>query len=171
MPKIPAIEILFSKYPHGTPAEVAGIVGGEVKRNLLDTKYIDYKDTCAIRVSHALNLAGDPIPASARRLKNAFREGNVRMDAGESGKFFYIYSTLDMRTYLNTRYGKAKTFKLSENPAEKLQGKKGIIAFGWVHIDLWFGTKCAKECYFDHKKVTEILFWETHSILDEEKGG
>jgi hypothetical protein len=166
MPKIPAIEVLFSKYAYGTPAEVAAIVGGQVRANLLNPKYVEYKDTCAIRVSHALNQGGDPIPWAGGGVNNPYVGGKVRTDKGGDGKF-YIYSTLDMRAYLDTRYGKAERFKMSDKPAEKLQGRIGIIAFGWVHIDLWFGTKCAKQCYFDHKNVTEVLFWKTHSISEE----
>ena len=44
MPKIPAIETLLSNYPKGEPAEVAKVVGGQVEENLLDPKYVDYKD-------------------------------------------------------------------------------------------------------------------------------
>jgi len=92
----------------------------------------------------------------------------VRTDKVGNGKY-YIYSTLDMRAYLNTRYGKSERFTQDDKPKEKLQGRKGIIAFGWIHIDLWDGADCARHCYFDDKRVTEIIFWETHSIDDEKK--
>ena len=166
MPKIPAIEVLFTKYAYGTAEEVAEVVGGDVKTNLRNPNYTAYKDTCAIRVSHALNQGGDPIPNTGGGVNNPYVGGKVRTDKGRDGKF-YIYSTLDMRAYLDTRYGRAKRFKTSDDPQAKLEGKQGIIAFGFVHIDLWYGTKCAKQCYFDHKNVSEILFWETHSIQDE----
>jgi hypothetical protein len=162
MPKIPAIETLIQKFAYGTPEEVAEIVGGEVKTNLLDKNYTAYKETCAIRVSHALNQGGDPIPSAGGGVSNKYVGGKVRTDKGKDGKF-YIYSVLDMRAYLETRYGRPLTIKIKENPQAKLAGKKGIIAFGFVHVDLWNGEGCERQCHFDHKSVSEVLLWETHS--------
>jgi hypothetical protein len=166
MPEIPPMGTMLEKYPHGNPADVAVVVGGVVQKNLQDQNYKDYKDTCAIRVSHALNLAGDPIPASAAKIANPFRPGSkVRLDKGDSG--FYIYSTLDMRAYLNTRYGQAKVFKPKKGVDREAEIKglslKGIIAFGWIHIDLWDGAGCARSCYFKDPRVKdkEILLWVT----------
>ncbi len=166
MPKIPPIELLTIGYAYGNVEDVAVTVGGTVKSNLLNEKYKAYKETCAIRVSHALNQAGDVIPWAGGNIDNPYRPGTkVRTDKGGNGKF-YIYSTLDMRAYLNTRFGYPKKFPPGEQTREKIKDIKGIIAFGFVHIDIWNGKGCANHCYFDHSKTDEILLWETHSMFD-----
>lgn len=169
MPKIPAIETLIEKYPNGNAPDVAKVVGGTVEKNFNNPKYTAYKDTCAIRVSHALNLAGDPIPWAGGNIDNPYRKGTkVRTDKGGNGKY-YIYSTLDMRAYLIVRYGQPKKFPGGAETKEKIKGLKGIIAFGWVHIDLWNGTGCERSCYFEDPRTDQILLWETHSTNDSKK--
>lgn len=160
MPKIPSLKLLKEKYPLGTGQDVATLVGGTVESNYNDPKYTAYKDTCAIRVSRALNYAGDPIPPTGN-LDNPYTKGKVRNDKGGDKKR-YIYSTYDIRVYLNTRYGHAKKFKSSAKP-EDLSGVKGIIAFGFLHIDLWDGTSCHNHCYFGDSRIANdsIYVWET----------
>lgn len=167
MPSIPYVELLLMEYPHGQAADVGVVVGGTVQKNLENPKYTAYKDTCAIRVSRTLNYGGDPIPWAGGGLDNPFRPGTkVRTDKGGDGKF-YIYSTLDMRAYLNTRYGKPKKFPPTATAAD-LKGLKGIIAFGFLHIDIWDGDKAARASYFGDPRISKdnILLWETASIFD-----
>ncbi|GEM_PF-5635798 len=159
MPEIPSLDILIAKYPNGNPEDVAKVVGGTVEEYF--TKYSEFRDTCAVRVSHALNLGGDPIPWAGGNLDNIYIKGiKVRTYKGANGKF-YFFSTIDMRVYLNTRYKRAKEITPKAEAEKKLKGRKGIIAFGWFHIDLWDGEKCTRKCYFDHEKVDSIFFWES----------
>ncbi len=169
MPSLPSIEILDMKYAAGPKEDVAALIGGTVEANINDPKYTAYKDTCAIRVSRALNYAGDPIPPAGGGVDNPYVAGKVRTDKGGDGKF-YIYSTYDMRAYLNTRYGKAKKFPPTATSAD-VKDLKGIIAFGFLHIDLWDGEKCSRKCYFGDKRILNdnILVWPTGSVLDSRK--
>lgn len=167
MPTIPYVELLLMKYPHGPKEDVAILIGGTVQKNLEDPKYTSYKDTCAIRVSRTLNYGGDPIPWAGGGIPNSFRPGSkVRTDKGSDG-MFYIYSTLDMRAYLNTRYGKPKKFASNATAAD-LKGLKGIVAFGFLHIDVWDGEKTARASYFGDKRIANdsILLWTAASIFD-----
>src|SRR5687767_13976960 len=135
MPKIPTIEMLFIRYPKGAKEEVAKLIGGTVEKNIMNPQYVSYKDTCCIRVCRSLNYAGDPVPWAGGGIEG------VRTDKGGDEKY-YIYSTNDIRKYLNARYGQPKKFG-GDATAADLKGLRGIIAFGYLHIDLWDQTKCA----------------------------
>jgi hypothetical protein len=37
---------------------------------------------------------------------------------------------------------------------------KGIIGFGYLHIDLWDGSGCSRHCYFGDSRVKEIVLWK-----------
>jgi len=161
---LPDFDKLVGAYPQGPAAspfgvpEIAKLVGGDVGKNLSDTKYVDYKDTCAIRISRALNYGGAPIAFHGGGLANPFGgNGKIRTDKGGDGKW-YIYSTYDMRAYLNAKFGKGKSFDGGTRPAD-LSKYKGIIAFGFYHLDLWTGTAAVHKEYFGNPKAKELIIW------------
>ena|SRR2546421_10220382 len=161
---LPDFSKLVSAYPQGpatspfTVSDIATLIAGDVGKNLNDTKYVDYKDTCAIRISRALNYAGAPIAFQGGGLPNPFGgNGKIRTDKGGDGKW-YIYSTYDMRAYLNAKFGKGKSFAGS-TPKSDLSKFKGIIAFGFYHLDLWNGTAAVHNEYFGHPKAKELIIW------------
>jgi Type VI secretion system (T6SS), amidase effector protein 4 len=162
MPQIPSVATLVKNYPTGSADAAAKLVGGTVEANYSNPKYKAYKNTCAIRVSRALNYAGDPIPAAGGGISNPFmKDKKIRTDKGGDGKR-YIYSTYDIRAYLTGRYGQPKRFPGTATKAD-LAGVKGIIAFGFFHIDVWDGSKCAghDEGFGNAAVVSrEILVWQ-----------
>ena len=150
MAGLPSIAKLVENYPANYDVDgIAALIEGAVGANLRDPKYVAYKDTCAIRVSRALNYAGAPIELSVK---------GVRADRGGDKKW-YIYSTYDMRKYLDTRYGKHLT-KGAATTAADMADLKGIIGFGYLHIDLWDGSGCSRHCYFGDSRVKEIVLWK-----------
>ncbi len=151
---LPAIEIMFMHYPQGGVSHIARLIGGTVQRNLENEQFQSYKDTCAIRVSRSLNYSGKPI---------GYAGPKVRTNRGRDKKR-YVYSTRDIRLYLNSRFGKPVKFPVGTE-AKDVRDYYGIIAFGYLHIDLWDGyqNKCAGNDYFGGR---EILIWETHSLLE-----
>jgi hypothetical protein len=52
---------MWFNYPIGPPAEVAVLVGGTVGDNITNYKW----ETCCIRLSRSLNLAGLPVEGFA----------------------------------------------------------------------------------------------------------
>jgi Type VI secretion system (T6SS), amidase effector protein 4 len=162
MAKIPGLIMLQIHYPNKEAKDVAALVGGKVQENYENKDLLSYKDTCAIRISRALNYAGDPIP-NVSNIHNPYVGGHVRTNRG-ADNMRYIYSTYDMRAYLNVRYGQGKKFSPSSTQAD-LSGVKGIIAFGFYHIDLWDGADCWHQCYFgvQEPKITNdnIIVWQT----------
>jgi hypothetical protein len=161
MAHIPSVANLFAHYPTGTPDAVAKLIGGTVEKNFVNPKFTSYKNTCAIRVSRALNYAGDPIPAAGGGLSNPFmKDKKIRTDKGGDGKR-YIYSTYDIRAYLIGRYGHPKRFPGTATKAD-LAGVQGIVAFAFFHVDVWNGSKCAgHDGGFGDSHVVggEILVW------------
>ena len=155
---LPSLSNLISMYPNGSAEDVANLVGGTVKGNYFDPTYADYKDTCAIRISRALNYAGAIIPYQGGGLDNPYMEKRkIRTDAGGDEKW-YIYSTYDMRAYLDGKYARHKSYSAATKESD-LSSVKGIIGFGFYHLDLWDGSKCVHHAYFGHPKATEIILW------------
>ncbi len=163
MPTLGAIEVLFREYATGSKEAVAALIGGTVGANILNPAYKAYKDTCAIRVSRSLNYSGTPIPWAGGGIEG------VRTDKGGDSKY-YIYSTHDIRKYLNSAIGQAKSFE-GNITKKDVAGIKGIIAFGYLHIDLWDGSQCAgtvKDGYFGEESIAKegIRIWPTHGLFD-----
>ena len=161
---LPDFKKLVDAYPQGPEdapfvvSDIATLVGGDVGKNLADPKYVDYKDTCAIRISRALNYAGAAIPFHGGGLPNPLGgNGKIRTDKGSDGKW-YIYSTYDMRAYLNGKFGKGKSLAGSV-PRSDLSKFKGIIAFGFYHLDLWTGSGVVHAEYFGHPQAKELIIW------------
>ncbi len=151
----------------GHYSRVPNLIGGMVKHNLEDSKQLEYKDTCVIRISRCLNLSNQPITKKA----------GIRMNSGDNkkgmkGKLWYIYSVVDMKKYLELTYGAPDVVlreKRGSFTKEKLKGQqKGIILFTGHHVDLWDGTNCN---YHDDSfaKATEILIWATPDVAPKKE--
>lgn len=146
---------------HKSSGEIKSLLKGDIGKNI---KQYDW-ETCAISVSFALNQSGAPIVNYAFEDKGV-ATGKVRAKKDEANRN-YIYSVIDMKVYLNNRYGIAENYKGSkQHMIAKIKGRKGIIAFGHRHIDLWDGDKWHNERYyrdlwqFDSTKQLGIFFWE-----------
>lgn len=163
MPQIPTMANLLKTFPGSgnEAAAVAVLVGGQVKEHFEDEKFSAYKNTCAIRVSRALNYGGDPVPKGGGGLSNPYMDNKkIRTDKGGDGNY-YIYSVYDLCAYLTGRYGHPKRFKNTLTQSElAAKNVKGIIVFAFVHADIWNGTTCAYHNEeFGQAKVQEILIY------------
>lgn len=129
----------------------------------MNPKYPKYKDTCCHRVCRALNYSGDPVPAQGGGIPG------VRTDPGADKKH-YVYSTYDMRKYLNGRYGFPKKFPATAT-ADDVKEYQGIIAYGYLHIDLWNLTEPGRLIFFGSPAIANdaIYIWPTFSVLDIRK--
>jgi Type VI secretion system (T6SS), amidase effector protein 4 len=150
--KKPDVATLWSQYPAGkTPQEVVDDIGGKVKANYKPDTI--YGNTCAIRVSRALNLGGWDIDKAVAKTANA------RWNSGGDKKA-YVYAVSDLSGYLTAMYGAPTSFPTNAKKAD-LAGKQGIIAFGEHHIALWNGTDVLEGDYFGSAEIKHpILLWE-----------
>jgi hypothetical protein len=163
MPAIPGIQDLLRNFPNAelSGEAVAVLIGGRVQRNLQASNFDAYKDTCAIRVSRALNYGGDPIPRGGAGVHNPYMpDKKVRTDRGGDG-YSYIYSVYDLRAYLTARYGQPRKYRKSITQAELVAERtSGIIIFAFWHADLWNGKTCAYHNRgFGEPKVEEIVIF------------
>jgi len=139
---LPPFGLLSTAYPNywlfPAPKDVQKMIGGEVQDP-------DISNTCTIRLSHAMNAAGVPIPKH-------FREVTNRKGANDR---YYIIRVTDFRAFMETRFGAPTTdFRKKQGNAfdrKQIEGFQGVIAFeiGFTdatgHFDLWFGDRFSHE--------------------------
>ncbi len=144
-PKIPSFKTLISNYPLGSSEEVKNEIGGKVN-------YPWIKNTCAIRMSRALNYSGYPIPKTGRKTISG------------ADKKQYFYRIADLKKYIVSKFGQSNyTFEKPLNQPELLQ-LQGIIIFdvnfsdATGHITLLNkGKSCINnDDYFDRANFVEI---------------
>lgn len=145
---------------HKSSNEIKTLLTGDIGKTVKDNNW----ETCAISVSYALNQSGAPVVKYDYQDKGV-ATGKVRAKQ-DGAKRNYIYSVIDMKVYLNNRYGIAENYKgTKQQMISKIKGRKGIIAFGHRHIDLWDGNKWHNEHYYidlwvhESTKLLGIFFW------------
>jgi len=151
---LPSFSTLWSHYPTDhDPEVVKKEIGGKVNMPWI-------VNTCAVRLSRALNKGGYPIPKSYPGL-------NVVSGADE---MWYAFRVAELKMYLEKMLGKPDIEYKNKNKSAAVpsdfQSKKGIIVFtvtSWSnasgHITLWDGTQCRNnDCYWDLSSTVSL--WE-----------
>ena len=144
----------YELYPDSK--RVKSRIGGNV-----DATWI--KNTCAIRLSGALNYSGAPLPRVFRGLKTV---------KGGDGKR-YAFRIREMEPWLRHTLGKPQFEHKKKAGAAfdktSLSAMKGIIGFdirfsdATGHLDLWSGTKFSNEGKMSKNAwnaSTRIFLWE-----------
>lgn len=162
MPEIPPHAALLREYPRGTMEAVGMLIGGTVETQILQYHW----NSCCVRVSRALNYAGDPIPPGGAGAPNPYM-ADKKVHTYEGGdKKRYIFNTYDLRAYLTARYGQPLVFPGSATAAD-LGKIKCIILFNYMHSDLFNGEDgtCAHYApgYWGYPEVTKgnLFVWKT----------
>lgn len=155
---IPKWDLLEKYFPAASAGIVARLVGGKVQYNYDIGVFSNF---CCIRVSRALNLAGQPVSY----FKDVGSGGGMK-PAVSSGKNkqWHVFRVRSLRKYMETTYGAGEAFKSSDY-ATGLNGRRGIVLYevpGWDdasgHADCWKDSDCLWKDYGD--KATDIYFWE-----------
>jgi len=146
---LPPYSVLREHFPAIALDELKELIGGRARADSIT-------NGCAIRLSRALNLAGQPIPAK--------RKGLVAI-RGEDGKRYAI-RVREMRRYLNARYGPPTLTAPGGEVAPSFLGIPGIILFEveiWSdatgHLDLWDGERCEYHGYW--AEASQVFLWAT----------
>lgn len=141
MAEIPDFRLLVAfhlDYWRFTADQVKKTLGGSVNSG-------DVTNTCAIRMSHAMNFSGQKIPAKWGAITNR------KSKAGQS----YIIRVVDFRAWMLRTFGEP-TIRISKKAGDafdrkKLEGFQGVIgmeiSFGDSsgHFDLWHRDKFTAE--------------------------
>lgn len=159
MSKLGSWSPLWMSYPdylfYPNSAQVKKMIGGGV-----DVSW--FTNTCAIRLSRALNYSGFPLP----------RFPGMNTKKGNDGKR-YAYRIQEMKPWLNRALGKPD-FLIKKKAGvafdkKSLKSMKGIIGFdikfsdATGHLDMWDGTRFSNEHkmskdYWVH--ATRIWLWK-----------
>ncbi len=157
----PNFEALLAHYPKYGPAyddqteitdqELAPMIGGKVQYNI-DHGF--FQNTCAIRVSHAMNLSLNHIP---------YIEGQISSSANFDS---YIYRVKVLEQHLTEVYGPAH---IISNDYKDFLGYTGIIIFNtddlWLdasgHSSLWnkyyvLGGNYSADFYFSNSTTAKL---------------
>ncbi len=158
-----------TKYP--TLLDLFSMIGGGLARNIHEPGFGPNGNTCAVRISYALNYSNFPL-----RYKLAKQLDLNPLMGGD--KKFYLFRVTEMRTYLRKSIGVTPKI-VSKDFAKAFSGDKGIVAFrvsGWSdatgHIAFWDGTDFRDTVHDDFRgrrddpatekkepAVTEMMLW------------
>jgi RHS repeat-associated protein len=140
------------------------LIGGKVKQNH-DNFPDAFANSCAVRMSRALNYSGAPVSPTAEE-KSTGRAGTG------SDKLWYYYGLTQLGPYMSRTLGAPdETIPVTRTTTgadieRQLQGKAGIILFrvsGWDdavgHADMWNGTKVKNSGYFNQSGLTSVSIW------------
>jgi len=182
---LPRYNVLVSNYPdkhHVSTKTLLDSIGGDVRRTLSDQA-----NTCALRMSDALNRCGQPIQS----MTGVFQMlgGTPRPIAGrplpKAGR--YIIRVPDMKRYLEKEYGLGKLIcDATKQPGHTInltRQTQGIIVFVWSgvfrefgasgHVDLFrlvpngenpprLQAECEGQCYWwPQGGPMKAYLWET----------
>jgi hypothetical protein len=146
----PSFASLWNNYPGDTYSseDVYKMIGGKVYQNFQANPEA-YANSCALRLSDALNKSGNKIP---------FIKGQT--GSGQNGDW-YFYKVSDLANYLKSLFGSPD---ISGTTQDAFNGKQGIIWFqvsGWGdatgHFTLWNGSQVAHGDYFD--QAFKVSLW------------
>ena len=153
-------ERMWESYPMEKRGQLKPKIGGIVGDNVGNArkKTDDYYNTCAVRMSHALNCSGYRL----------VRNNMLEVEAGKH--YFYAIKAKELRRYISTVIGSPTEF--SPREIGKIKLRQGIIAFwrgGRVrHLDLWDGfTGTVKyNDYFGKADKLELWFTNDYTPPD-----
>ena len=137
----PLFELLELNYlgERYTSPQVYEKIGGKVYQNYLINP-TGFENSCALRISYALNKSGALIP-------------HLPGTGSGSDGMWYFYRVSDLSKYLNKTYGKPEVSGVDRG---NYKGKQGIIWFevsGWSnasgHFTTWNGNSVGHGDYFN----------------------
>lgn len=161
MTTLPSYDTLWVVYPdymtYPDPQDVKNLIGGNVNA-------VWITNTCAIRMSRALNYSGIVLPKSAHGMHTV---------SGSDAKR-YAYRVRELRSWLNVTLD-PPIFDISKKAGtafdkSTIAGFKGIIAFDIAfsdatgHLDLWDSSNMTSESHMSknyYDSATRITVWQS----------
>ncbi|MEI7870432.1 MAG: type VI secretion system amidase effector protein Tae4 [Candidatus Methylumidiphilus sp.] len=161
MATLPSYETLWVVYPdyvnYPNPEDVKILIGGKVNAAWIT-------NTCAIRMSRALNYSGIVLPKSAVGMNTI----------SGSDKKRYAYRVRELRKWLNVTLD-TPVFDITKKAGTVFDKStiavfKGIIAFDIAfsdatgHLDLWDGSNITSESHMSknyYDSATRITVWKS----------
>lgn len=130
------------KYP--TLTSLHTFIGGQLARNIEEPGFGPNGNTCAVRMSRALNYGG--LPISGKLLSHL----KLSSMAGADHKH-YLFRVREMKVFIANALG-VTPVHATKDFQHAFAGKRGIVAFavsGWSdasgHVALWDGSHFREE--------------------------
>ena len=139
----PSFKLMWQAFPdhtaYPTLRDLHTYVGGTLVKNIDGDGFGPNGNTCAVRMSRALNYGNMPVSrALVRSLKIETMTG--------ADKLLYMFRVRDLKKYLKSALGVTPS-KVVKDFGTAFAGKRGIVAFdvtGWSdasgHVALWDGS-------------------------------
>jgi hypothetical protein len=161
----PRLQALWDNFPdhdkYPTMKDLYTWLGGKAEQNINSPGFGPRGNTCASRLSVALNKANAPVKSM---------QGVSTIGTADGSRI--IYRVSEFRTYLFSVYGKPIT-DLKTPFDDAFKGKRGIIAFAvnWQdatgHIALWNGSTYREPTHDNYSayvngsvRTSKGEFWE-----------
>jgi hypothetical protein len=163
-----SFNLLRTSYPHRKTKE--GEYGGELQNEDLQRFMASITGTpCCVQISHAFNIAGQPIPSSWPGQRRPPQPITVN---GE--RYYYLLAVDEMEKYMTYRYGIGELLmndssgrrRSSQAIRAYLKGRQGLLVM-WAHTpadhtELWDGnTMVQPGMAVDHLLgLSRVMFWD-----------
>ena len=153
----PSFEMMWQAFPdhtkYPTLRDLHTFIGGALVKNIDVPGFGINGNTCAARISRALNYGNMPI--SAKLTESLGISTMIGAD-----KKLYIFRVRDMKIYLASALGTTPN-KVSKNFDKAFAGQQGIVTFdvtGWSnasgHVALWNGSSF-REAEDDYRSLKD----------------
>lgn len=140
----PNFQLMWDSYPDHeqfpTLSALHAFIGGQVDKATTSPGFGPTGNTCAMRMSRALNYGSMPISG---RLASSL---NLHTLTGADRKL-YLFRVRELRTYLSNAIG-VSPIRVKKDFPTAFERKRGIVAFtvsGWSdasgHVALWNGSE------------------------------
>lgn len=154
----PNFNLLWSNFPdharYPTLTELFTAIGGGLARNINVPGFGPNGNTCAARMSYALNHSDMPI--DLKLVKSLGLNALIGAD-----KKPYLFRVSELRTYLARSLGVTPE-RVKKDFDTAFAGKQGIVAFsvtGWSdasgHVALWDGSSFKEPKYDDFRGLRD----------------
>ena len=164
----PKFQMMWDKFPdHGkypTLEDLFNFIGGTLVKNINSPGFGPTGNTCAVRMSRALNYALFPISHKAAK------DLSIETMTGADG-MSYIFRVRNLKTYLQKKLS-VKPSRVTKDFDTAFSGKRGIVCFdisGWSdasgHIALWDGSSFREPSHDDYRspvppaKLDAMTLW------------
>ena len=153
----PSFQMMWEAFPdhdkYPTLRALHTFIGGTLTKNIDAPGFGEQGNTCAVRMSRALNYGNFPV---SPKLVNAL---GIATMTGADGKL-YIFRVRDLKAYLKNALGVAPS-KVTKDFNKAFLKMQGIVAFevsGWSdasgHVALWNGTNF-REPHDDYQNLKD----------------
>ncbi len=154
----PDFALMWKSFPdhdrYPTLTSLHTFIGGQLEKNINIPGFGPNGNTCAVRMSRALNYAGFPLSS---KVLSALKLHPLT----GADKKLYLFRVSEMSTYVANALG-VTPITVTKDFDSAFAGKRGIVAFsvkGWSnasgHLALWDGVNFKEPGHDDYRNLKD----------------